>query len=93
MGRLLLMDPELVLLTMGGKGAKLFTPTSRYEAKVYSVPVRDTTGAGDCFHAAFLSGLLSDWDLQYCLDFASAAAAIMIQEIGARKGLPTATQI
>lgn len=90
---ILSMGPEMVVLTMGSKGAALFTPTARYSTAVYDVPVRDTTGAGDCFHAAFLYGILSDWNLQHCLEFASAAAAILVQKIGARGGLPTLLEV
>ncbi len=90
---ILSMGPEMVVLTMGSKGAALCTPTTRYSTAVYDVPVRDTTGAGDCFHAAFLYGILSDWNLQHCLEFASAASAILVQKIGARGGLPTLLEV
>ena len=85
--------PEIVVLTTGSEGAVVFTPKDRYSTSVYDVPVRDTTGAGDCFHAAFLSGILSDWDLHNCLEFASAASAILVQKIGARGGLPSLLEV
>ena len=85
--------PEIVVLTKGSEGAVVFTPKDRYSTAVYDVPVRDTTGAGDCFHAAFLFGILSDWDLHHCLEFASAASAILVQKIGARGGLPSLLEV
>ena len=85
--------PGIVVITMGCRGAMLFTSKARYSTAVYDVPVRDTTGAGDCFHAAFLYGILSDWDFQRCLEFASAASAILVQKIGARVGLPTFLEV
>ncbi len=85
--------PEIVVLTMGSRGAALFTSKDRYSTAVYDVPVKDTTGAGDCFHAAFLYGILSDWNLQRCLEFATAASAILVQKIGAREGLPSMIEI
>ncbi len=85
--------PGIVVITMGSRGAMLFTPNVRYSTAVYDVPVRDTTGAGDCFHAAFLYGILSDWELQSCLEFASAASAILVQKIGARVGLPSLLEV
>ena len=85
--------PEIVVLTRGSEGAIVFTPKDRYSTAVYDVPGRDTTGAGDCFHAAFIFGILSDWNLQRCLEFASAAAAILVQKIGARGGLPSLLEV
>lgn len=90
---ILSIGAELIVLTMGSKGARLCTPTAQYATKTFKVSIKDTTGAGDCFHAAFLYGILSDWHHQYCLDFASAASAISIQEMGARGGLPTVSEV
>ena len=90
---ILSLGPEIVVITKGSEGAEVFTLESRYSIGVYDVPVKDTTGAGDCFHAAFLYGILSDWNLQHCLEFASAASAILVQEIGARGGLPTLFEV
>lgn len=49
----------------------------------------DTTGAGDCFNAVFLSGLVKGLDLVEAANYANAAAALSIQHVGARAGLPT----
>jgi len=90
---MLSQGPEIVVLTRGSEGAEVFTLEARYSTGVYDVPVKDTTGAGDCFHAAFLYGILAGWNLQHCLEFASAASAILVQKIGARGGLPTLLEV
>lgn len=90
---ILSLGPEMIVLTQGCKGAALFTHEAQYSTKPYPVVIKDTTGAGDCFHAAFLLGLLSNWLYQDCLDFASAASAILIQTMGARRGLPTVVDV
>jgi len=90
---ILSLGPEIVVLTRGSEGAEVFTPKARYSTAVYDVPVKDSTGAGDCFHAAFLYGILADWNFQHCLNFASAASAILVQKIGARGGLPTLLEV
>lgn len=90
---ILSLGPEVVVLTRGSDGADAFTATGKFTTGTYKVPIKDTTGAGDCFHAAFLYGMLSDFDFQSCLDFASAASAILIQQVGARRGLPSAAEV
>jgi len=90
---ILSFGPEVIVLTKGGDGADAFTANEKYSTGTYEVPIKDTTGAGDCFHAAFLYGMISDFDFQSCLDFASAASAILIQQVGARRGLPSAAEV
>ena len=90
---ILTIGPELVILTQGSRGAALFTADAQYATKPYQVPIKDTTGAGDCFHAAFLFGFLAGWGYQDCMDFAGAASAILIQSIGARNVLPTEADV
>lgn len=71
---------------IGGQGQTVFQPAFR-------VPVTDSTGAGDCFHAALLAARLDGAALPEALAFASAAAALKVQHRGARGGLPTRTQV
>ena len=52
-------------------------------------PVQDTTGAGDCFNAVFLSGLVEGWSMERCAQYATAAAAIAIGAVGSRTKLPS----
>ncbi|MGQ9849205.1 MAG: carbohydrate kinase family protein [Aggregatilineaceae bacterium] len=71
---------------IGGQQQTVFQPAFR-------VPVIDSTGAGDCFHAALLAARLDGAALPEALAFASAAAALKVQHEGARGGLPTRAQI
>lgn len=57
------------------------------------VPVVDSTGAGDCFHAAALYAWLDGADLREALTFASAAASLAVQGRGARGGLPAVKDV
>ncbi|MBD3227545.1 MAG: hypothetical protein GF329_05080 [Candidatus Lokiarchaeota archaeon] len=54
----------------------------------FDIAVKDTTGAGDAFTAGFLKGLLSNKDLYSCGIMGNATAALCINEIGARSGIP-----
>jgi sulfofructose kinase len=49
----------------------------------------DTTGCGDCFHGAFLYGLLHKMGLHETARLASAVAALNSLKPGGRQGLPT----
>jgi sugar/nucleoside kinase (ribokinase family) len=62
------------------------TPVFKPALKVDAI---DTTGAGDCFHAACLAAKLGGATLEEALAFANTAAAIKVQYPGARGGLPT----
>jgi ribokinase len=82
------MGPELVVVTLGSHGAYALYQDEVAFQPAYQVPVVDTTGAGDCFHAACLFGYQQSWPLQHMLRFASAAAALSVQAEGARGRLP-----
>ena len=58
-----------------------------------AIHVVDTTGAGDTFAAAFLSGLLEGKMPKDCARFANAAAAVTISQFGATTALKNREQI
>ncbi len=85
----------LLVLTEGQGGAQVFSPSGLTKRAAYPVAqLRDTIGAGDTFHAAFLANLsrlglldkgLSQLDLPTlgnALDYACAAATINISRVG-----------
>ena len=53
----------------------------------------DTTGAGDCFNAAFLSEIVRGSDPKAAARYAAAASTISIGAVGARTGLPAREQV
>lgn len=55
--------------------------------------VVDTTGAGDCFTAAFAVAVLEGLEPQRALRFASAAASICVQRAGAMPSLPSREEV
>jgi sulfofructose kinase len=84
---------RLTAATLGTDGVLAWDTKQFYYASAYQVPVVDTTGAGDIFHAGFIYGLLRDWPLQQVLDFACAAAALNCMAIGARGGIQAIEKI
>ncbi len=59
----------------------------------FTVPVVDTTGAGDAFHGAFALALASGLRDAECVLIAVAASALKCRRLGARAGLPTALEL
>lgn len=90
---LLELGPSQVVVTLGSRGAAAFERSAQCFQTAFRVPVVDTTGAGDCFHAAFLAASLWGEPLEYSLRFAAAAAALSVQREGARGWLPTRAEV
>ena len=78
---------SLTAATLGPDGVLAWDGNSFHYAPAYQVPVVDTTGAGDIFHAGFIYGLLQGWPLDRQLDFSCAAAALNCMTEGARGGI------
>jgi len=84
---------RLAAATLGSGGVLAFDGERFHYVAAFRVPVVDTTGAGDIFHAGFIYGLLHGWPLQYTLDFSCAAAALNCTEVGARGGIRSLGEI
>ena len=83
----------VVGITRGAEGATFLSRGRIIESPAFKVPVTDTTGAGDVFHGAFIYGLLQEWTLEDVIRFAHAVAAIKCMHIGARRGIPTISEV
>jgi sugar/nucleoside kinase (ribokinase family) len=81
----------LVGMTIGVAGAVVYHEGGFIESRGFEAPggCRDTTGAGDAFHAGFLYGFLTGEDLETSLKFGNAVAAMKCSALGARTSLPT----
>jgi ribokinase len=79
----------MVALTLGGQGSVLYQGGKEIaRAPVFTVPVIDTTGAGDTFSAALVVALAGGQAPGDALRFASAASALAVTTAGAQPGLP-----
>jgi sulfofructose kinase len=78
---------RLAAATLGPDGVLAWDGRQFYFSAAFKVPVVDTTGAGDIFHAGFLYGLLQGWELERQLEFSCAAAAMNCMADGARGGI------
>jgi sugar/nucleoside kinase (ribokinase family) len=86
---------SIVGMTLGTHGALLYVEGVFLESPALCVPggCRDTTGAGDAFHAGFLYGLLGGAEIETSLRLAHATAALKCRSLGARTSLPTETEL
>jgi sulfofructose kinase len=89
---LLARGAHFVVITDGENGCWYWDKNQHLHQPAFSVNVRDTTGAGDTFHGAYLYAFLQNWPPKRCLEFASAVAALKCRHLGGRKGIPTLNQ-
>ena len=83
------MGPSTVVFTFGADGCCGIGPDGEYfYVKAYNVDVKDTVGAGDVFHGAFLACLIRGMSAKEAAQFASAVSAIKCTRIGGRAGIP-----
>jgi sulfofructose kinase len=85
----------LVGMTLGARGTIIYHDGQFIESPAFPVPkgCRDTTGAGDAFHAGFLHAMLDGESLEDCLKVGCAVAALKCRRLGARDGLPTREEL
>jgi sulfofructose kinase len=81
--------PWFVGVTLGPGGALAYVRDEFHYVPAFRVPVVDSTGAGDVFHAGSIYGLLQGWSVPDTLRFAAAAAALNCEKLGGRPGIPT----
>ena len=85
----------LVGMTVGADGAVLYHEGRFIESPGFEAPgsCRDTTGAGDAFHAGFLYGFLTGEDIETSMKLGNAVAAIKCSALGARTALPSKSEL
>lgn len=84
---------EVVIITLGSKGAFVREPSNRYLVPGHKVEAVDTTAAGDTFNGALCVALAEGAKLVDAVDFANKAAAIGVTRRGAQPSIPTRKEI
>lgn len=90
---LLELGAETVVLTQGADGALLVTDEKIVSIDAPSVPVADTTGAGDAFNGAFAVALGEEKPLEETVRFACRAGALEVTEMEVIPGLPERDEV
>jgi sulfofructose kinase len=93
LARIAALGGRLSVVTLGEHGALAQSGDRVIESPGYGVEARDTTGAGDAFHGAFVWAVLRGWGAEAVLRSANATAAMNCRALGAQGGLPTRAEL
>ena len=85
---------EHLIVTLGGEGSAIYEG-GKEVARIPALTVTavDTTGAGDTFCGAFAAAISQDQSVSDAATFATAAAALSVQVLGAVPSIPMRAQI
>jgi sugar/nucleoside kinase (ribokinase family) len=75
------------VMKLGSRGCAIYSGDVEILCPAFDVPVRDTTGAGDCFVAGFLAARQRGATWAHAGQFANAAAALSVGKLGAVSGM------
>ena len=76
------MGPKIAIMTLGESGCAIVSDGRFLEVGALKVDVKDMTGAGDVFGAAFLAKFMETSDVLSSAKFASAAAGLKVRYKG-----------
>lgn len=76
-------NTAIICVTLGEKGAVIYTDKTFYFNEGYKVKVKDTVGAGDSFLASLIHKLLLKETPQNAIDFACAVGSLVASNVGA----------
>jgi ribokinase len=80
-------------ISLGGEGVIALVDGKYLHIEAVSVPVCDTTAAGDVFIGAFARQFSEGLDVEACLSFACHAAALSVSRPGAQTSIPSFTEV
>jgi sugar/nucleoside kinase (ribokinase family) len=83
----------VVALKRGKHGSAVFTAGETIEVPSIHVNEVDSTGAGDCYDAGFVVGLLQGWELDRVARFANVVGALSVTRQGPMEGIPTWSEV
>jgi sugar/nucleoside kinase (ribokinase family) len=86
-------EDQIVVFKRGREGCTVYHLGQRIDVAGFAVKEVDPTGAGDCFNAAFLTGLEHEWPLEKVARFANAAGSLAVTKHGPMEGAPTHKEV
>lgn len=87
--RLFELGPEVIALKQGKGGSTVITKTETIQVPAFEVEEIDPTGAGDCYCAGFLAGILQGMELKEVARLANAVGALAVTKKGPMEGTVT----
>ena len=84
---------RVIVLTRGAAGCTVYSSGERLDVAGFAVDEIDPTGAGDCFDAGFLCGLLEGMALDEAARLANACGALAVTAKGPMAGAMTRTDV
>ncbi len=78
-----------VVITLGENGSLYQIGDAIKIMPPYKVVPKDTTGAGDIFHGAFVYGICQGYDIEKTIKIASIAGALSVTKIGGKQSMPS----
>jgi ribokinase len=84
---------KVVVITLGSKGALLYTGDTTLLVPSPKVEAIDTTAAGDVFNGAIAVAISEGIPLEIAVEFACNAAAISVTRMGAQSSAPYRAEI
>ncbi len=80
---------EMAVITHGAEGCTVITASETFASPAATIPVLDTTGAGDAFAAGFVFGHVRGWPPERCARFANAVGGLATRALGSQVSLPS----
>ena len=77
-----------VVLKLGAQGCLVSSASGQVQLPSAATSIVDTTGAGDCFDAGFIAGLINGKDDVGAAKIGSLVAAACIRNVGGAVGIP-----
>lgn len=78
---------KTVCIKLGPRGCAVFADNLRFTSPGFPVEAIDSTGAGDCFSAAYIAALQRNRLHQEAARIANAVGALSVQQLGATAGV------
>jgi ribokinase len=90
---LISMGAKAVIITLGADGCYILNESVSEKFPAYKVNTIDSTAAGDTFCGALVSYLADNGQIKGAIKFASAAAALSVQKLGAAPSVPAKEEV
>lgn len=87
-------ENKIVVIKHGKDGSTAYTAEGgMYKIKPFPVKSLKSFGGGDAYASSFLYGLMEGWEVIDCLEFGSAAAAMLVSSHSCSEAMPKVEEV